>query len=224
MALQPFHFKNFSVAQAGAAHPVGTDAVLLGRWADIGGVKRFLDIGTGTGVLALLLAERFTSGLAWEGWGVELHQRSAELAALNFKNSPWSGQLHAKQGKAQDFALQNRSLIFDLIVSNPPFFSEKTVSPNHVRRLGRHSGTLPPEELLAIVRRLLAPSGRFCAVLPEKDGRRLCELAVTMGLYWTKIAEVSTRPDRLSERWLMQFERDPKPYRQERWAVEALLK
>ncbi len=213
MPLPAFRFKKFSVAQDGAAHPVGTDAVLLGAWADVRAVKHFLDIGTGTGVVALMLAQRmdqFSNQVNpnWAGIGVELHPASAALSQGNFTNSPWREQLKIWEGSVQEFA-QIVEDQYDLIVSNPPFFSELTISPNKTRSLGRHTATLSPGDLLAAVHKLLAPHGKFCAVLPEREGRRLCELAVQNGLYWTRIAEVRSRPGKPVERLLLQFEKSP---------------
>lgn len=212
MPLPAFRFKKFSVEQEGAAHPVGTDAVLLGAWANLQGTRRFLDIGTGTGVIALMVAQRLeqsTQGLDWSGVGVELYPTSAELARINFQASPWAHNLTLQEARIQDFSSQGSPGAFDLIVSNPPFFSELTRSPKEARSLGRHTATLPPEELLASAARLLAPEGRFCVVLPEREGRRLCELAVLQGLYWTQMLEVHSRPGRPIERLLIQLEKNP---------------
>jgi tRNA1Val (adenine37-N6)-methyltransferase len=196
--------------------------VLLGAWAEVEKMRRILDIGTGTGVVALMLAQRSCSALGHPPWAMEpgadltaldLHPPSVALAARNFAASPWAERLRAVEMSVQDFAQQAEAR-FDLIVSNPPFFSERTVSPDPERRLARHTASLPPEDLLGAVQRLLALGGRFCAVLPPAEGQRLCELAVPMGLCWTKIARVRPRPGRPVERWLIQFERDPYPFEQ----------
>lgn len=231
MSLPAFHFKRFSVAQAGAAHPVGTDAVLLGAWTDVQNTLRFLDIGTGTGVVALMLAQRITcSGdfsrsnateeppnkpifaapehlSDWNAIAVEIHPPSAALARTNFAASPWASKLDLWEGPIQGFPKDSGP--FDLIVSNPPFFSDLTVSPDQDRSLGRHTASLSPGDLLATVNVLLAPKGRFCVVLPEREGRRLCEFAVPLGLYWTRITEVRSRPGKPVERLLLQFEKNP---------------
>jgi len=207
MALQPFRFKNFSVAQEGAAHPVGTDAVLLGAWAGVGQCTRLLDIGTGTGVVALMLAQRCAARIT----AVEIHPASAALARANFAASPWANRLELVESSIQEFAGQT-AVRFDLIVSNPPFFSETTVSPDATRRLGRHNASLPPETLLLCAKQLLTETGRFCVVLPVQEGRRLCEIAVTNGLYCTEETEVRGRPEKPVERLLLCFERNPYPF------------
>ncbi len=222
MPLLPFHFKKFSVEQHGAAHPVGTDAVLLGAWTDVQNANRFLDIGTGTGVIALMLAQRLAEMKIkshWQGVGVELHPPSAALAGENFAASPWAAQLAIWEGSIQEFAETQGQ--FDLIVSNPPFFSELTVSPDKVRSLGRHTATLSPGDLVTAVAGLLAPNGRFCAILPKLEAQLLCELAIPLGLYWTRIADVHGRPGKPVERLMLQFEKSPYNLHREQICVYA---
>ncbi|MDO8367145.1 MAG: methyltransferase [Saprospiraceae bacterium] len=208
MSLPAFRFKKFSVEQEGAAQPLGTDAVLLGAWADVQGARRFLDIGTGTGVVALMIAQRLSGTPNWDGLGIEIHPPSAELARENFADSPWAERLDIWAGSIQEFA-QNIADHYDLIVSNPPFFSELTTSPDKARSLSRHTASLSPGDLLACVSQLLTAEGKFCVILPEREGQRLCELAVPQGLYWTRITEVRSRPGKPVERLLLQFEKSP---------------
>jgi tRNA1Val (adenine37-N6)-methyltransferase len=216
MALPAFRFKKFEVKQEGAVHPVGTDAVLLGSWADVSGVRQFLDIGTGTGVISLITAQRLSdAGAQWQGIGVEMHQESAELARENFAASPWASHLGV-----QTCAIQHLSGIapasFDLVISNPPFFSETTVSPDATRSLGRHTASLSPVDLLLAVQKWMSPEGRCCLILPAQEGYRLCELAVPMGLYWTKIVEVHAKSEKPVERLLIQLERNPYPIQRQK--------
>lgn len=209
MASQVFHFKKFSIEQAGAAHAVGTDGVLLGAWADLENCQRTLDVGTGTGLVALMLAQRCAAKIV----GVEIHKISAELARLNFTASPWAERLEVVEDSIQNFA-QQTDLQFDLIVSNPPFFSETTMSPDAWRRFGRHTASLLPSELLAVSKKLLTENGRLCVILPTKEGKQFCEQATLNGLYCTEQAEVRTRPAKPVERLLLRFEKNP--YRFER--------
>lgn len=208
MASKPFRFKKFDILQEGAAHAVGTDAVLLGAWADTSAASTILDIGTGTGIIALMLAQRCETAKIT---ALEIQAESAKMAAGNVKSSPWSDRIEVLQIAVQDFTTADGAY-YDLIVSNPPFFSEKTVSPDASRRLGRHTASLDPDDLLAGVQRLLAPGGRFCLILPEKEGNRFCERAALGGLYCTKIMEVRARPEKPVERLLIQLERDPKAF------------
>jgi tRNA1Val (adenine37-N6)-methyltransferase len=220
MAAAAFHFKKFSLDQSGAAHPVGTDGVLLGAWVELGAAGSVLDIGTGTGLVALMLAQRSAGAAAPPGiWAIDLHPASAECARRNAAASPWAGRLQVACCAVQDFVPSQSPDGFGLIVSNPPFFSETTKSPDALRNLGRHTDSLPFSDLLASVLRLLAPGGLFAVVLPYEAGRRLCEMAVPMGLYPTRELLVRGRPARPVERLLLQFERQPLGFRRETLAI-----
>lgn len=208
MATPDFHFKRCSIQQQGAAHPVGTDAILLGAWTNIGNALRILDIGTGTGVVALMLAQRTENHEHVQIDAVEIHQGSAACAARNFAASPWNKRLHVVELSIQEFA-QQTDLQYDLIVSNPPYFSETTKAPDPTRRLGRHIESLPPQDMLRAVRKLLAPNGRFSVILPVKEGWKWCELAVPLGLCWTRITEVYGRKEKPVERLIIEFQRNP---------------
>lgn len=201
---------------------MGTDSVLLGAWAATEGAERILDIGTGTGVVALFLAQRTEEQAAVSITAVEIDPDAARCAAANFAASPWAGRLEIKQGAVQEFATASGRQ-FDLIVSNPPFYTETVVSPDARRRLGRNTVELTQEDLLQAVCRLLAPGGAFCAILPEKEGRRLCELAVTKGLYCSAETRVSARPGMPVERLLLRFTRDPRPFQREDLAIYSRL-
>ena len=189
-------------------HPVGTDAVLLGAWTSIDNTLRILDIGTGTGVIALMLAQRTENVENIRIDAVEIHPGSAACATRNFAVSPWADRLRIVTSSIQDFAQQTDSQ-YNLIVSNPPYFSENTKAPDAARRLGRHIESLPPLEMLRAVYKLLSPQGRFSVVLPVKEGLKWCEWAVPMGLYWTRITEVFGRKGKPVERLLIEFQRNP---------------
>lgn len=208
-----FRFKRFVLEQIGAAHPVGTDSVLLGAWADIQGVRHILDIGTGTGAVALLLAQRTEGFLDCQLVGLEPHAPSLACAVGNFSRSSWAKRLIGVEGTAQNYA-QGKDRPFDLIVSNPPFFVETPVSPDPIRRAVRHVSSLPPNALLEAVSQLLAPQGRFCVIVPPSLGQHLCEWGVTLGLYCTRRTVVFARPGKPPERWLLCFERSPYQFQQ----------
>lgn len=208
MASPPFRFKRFLVEQEGVAHPVGTDSVLLGAWTGVEGASRILDIGTGTGIIALMLAQRTENQENTKIVGVELHEGSWQCAQRNFAASPWAGRLSVVGQSIQSF-MQKEGLDCDLIVSNPPFFSGMTVPPDPNRRLGRAARSLTPGELLDAVIRLLSPDGRFCVILPPAEGRRLCEWSAMRRLYCTRETEIFTRKGKSCERLLLQFEYNP---------------
>jgi tRNA1Val (adenine37-N6)-methyltransferase len=216
-----FRCKKFLVEQEGVVHPVGTDAMLLGSWIVLpdsssnpnGQPLRVLDIGTGTGIIALMLAQRLEAAqVQFTIDGLDIDAGTASCAARNFAASPWAKQMQVIATDVQDFAVQHPAT-YDLIVSNPPFFSSGQGSPDPMRRLGRHDDSLSAQNLLDSVQLLLADRGAFGVILPEKEAQRLAEIAVPRGLYWTATCRVAGRAGKPTERILYQFERDPMPFR-----------
>ncbi len=186
---------------------VGTDGVLLGAWADVTDAQHILDIGAGTGVIAIMLAQRSEDSLIH---AVEIDTDAFEQAAENMKNCPWSERLQAFHASIQDFA-NTAQARYDLIVSNPPFFSGGTFSNSQDKNSVRHTVKLPHGDLLMAARKLLSLNGKFCAVLPSMEGLRFREMASSYNLYCTKLTEVKPKPEKPVERLLLQFERQVKP-------------
>lgn len=205
MASPPFQFKKFEIRQEGVAHPLGTDAVLLGAWAPVEGMRRALDIGAGTGILSLMLAQR-NSGLLIDA--VEIHHASVVCAAENFRRSPWFDRMNIREIPVQGF----EGGPYDLIVSNPPFFNETIVSPDEHRQRARTGVSLKPIELIRHVLRLLTADGVFCAILPTLEGQRFQEMATLEGLYCNNSVSARSLPDKPVERLLLQFSRKPLPF------------
>ena len=159
--MERFDFKQFSVEQSGAAMKVGTDGVLLGAWValpDEGGAV--LDIGTGTGLLALMVAQRSAESRIV---AVEIEPQAAEQAAANVAASRWSERIEVVCADVRDYS---PSGTFDLIISNPPYFSASLHSPDAARNLARHSDTLSLGALASAAVRMLSPRGRLAVVLP----------------------------------------------------------
>lgn len=204
-----FRFKRFGIEQNTVTQRVGTDGVLLGAWASVvHKPQRILDIGTGTGLIALFLAQRTEHFQVEKIIGVDIHQPSVRCALRNFQDSPWSGHLTAVHAAIQDYYLGEEER-FDLIVSNPPFFTTGIPAPSDERRVGRMATYLSLETLVQAVRRLLRPEGVFCTILPPAEGQRICELAASHGLYFTHLGAVFSRKGKPVERFLLQFERSP---------------
>ena len=157
-----FRFKQFAVEQDDVAMKVGTDGVLLGAWADCSNVNRVLDIGTGTGLIALMIAQR---GEAQEVVGIDIDDSAAACAAQNFASSPWSVILKSVKSSAQEYVDEK----FDLILSNPPYFVDSLLCPDSKRTTARHTTDLTFEELDAAVCRLLDSRGRFAMILPVEQ-------------------------------------------------------
>lgn len=172
-----FHFKHFSLNHDRSTMKVGTDAVLLGAWVEVKPTDWVLDIGTGCGVLPLMLAQR---GIA-KVHAVDLDEASALEAAENFQASQWSRQLFAFHADIRNFTMQ---CAYDLIISNPPFFIHSFKCDADRRNQARHTDTsLTFSDLISTVRRLLKPEGRFVLVLPERESHGFLPLAEQGNLY-----------------------------------------
>ena len=194
-----FRFKQFAVEQSGVAMKVGTDGVLLGAWVAFrGDERRVLDIGTGTGVIALMAAQRSAAGYIA---GVDVDEASAQRAAANFAASPWSGRLHACASPIQDFETDEP---FDLIISNPPYFVDSLLSPDKRRTAARHTASLPFDELDAAVRRLLSSDGRAALILPTEQ---MDDFASLTSLRMIRRCDVRSVPDGAVKRVMAEFAR-----------------
>lgn len=178
---------------------VGTDGVLLGAWAAVRPQdERILDVGTGTGLIALMLAQRAPGALVT---GVDIDDVSQ--AGENAAASPWGDRVAFRQCPVQEFEAPEP---FDLIVSNPPFFVDSLTCPDEGRTTARHAVHLPFDELRDAVLRLLAPGGRFAVVLPTTEADRF--LGTSFGqLGLLRRTDVRTTPRRPAKRALMEFSR-----------------
>jgi tRNA1Val (adenine37-N6)-methyltransferase len=202
MPNQTFDFKQFSIKQDHCAMKVGTDAVLLGAWANTSNTAAILDIGTGTGVIALMLAQRCSARID----AIDVDEEAYLQATENIANSKWKERIFTHLTSLQDYSL-NAPVKYDLIVSNPPYFEDSTKALQVTRTLARHNDFLPFDELLKGAVNLLQPAGKFCVILPFKEGEQFRTLAEQNKLYLTQLMRIKTRADKLTEkRWLMQFE------------------
>ncbi len=206
MSTQAFQFKKFKVTQENCAMKIGTDSVLLGAWANTKNAHNILDIGTGTGVIALMMAQKNTTANIY---AVEIDEASAKEAQQNAADSPWKNRLIIEHTAIQDFAKGSR-LSFDLIVCNPPFFTGGVIANKNNRAIARHTIKLPNGELLNAARNLLSKRGKFCVILPLIEGLRFKEQAKSYRLFCTKMTEVYPQKDKKIERLLLQFELEDK--------------
>jgi len=202
-----FRFKQFTVRHNHCAMKVGTDGILLGAWCSPCSnnltTAKILDIGTGTGLIALMLAQRNPHAVVD---AIEIDRAACEQAAENFAASPWSERLRAIPGCVKNLCPDWR---YDLIVSNPPWFSDSLKSPSDARNNARHDDTLNAIDLLVSVDRLLAVDGRFSAVLPSVSGQRFIENAAQFGLHCVRNCQVQPNADKLPTRCLLEFSRTP---------------
>lgn len=197
-----FQFKAFAVRQEKAAMKVGTDGVLLGAWAPLDHVpETVLDVGAGTGLLALMLAQR--SGAAVID-AVEIEPGAFEECVHNFEESPWADRLFCYHSAFEVFAAEMEES-YELILSNPPFYEAAVDSSHPNRDMARQQNSLPPQTLLAGVIRLLDPHGTFCLILPHGQEEPFRALAADMGLFPYRITRVKGNPQAPIKRSLLAF-------------------
>lgn len=200
-----FQFQQFTVRQDQCAMKVGTDGVLLGAWSPVGEAKHILDIGAGTGLIALMLAQRSAQA---QVTAVEVDPAAATQAKGNVDASPFADRIAVNHSSIQDFSLATDQR-FDLIVSNPPFFSGGVLSEQEGRASVRHTTKLSHQDLLRAVQRLLSADGSFCLVLPWLEGLRFQEWAATYQLYAHQVVKVKPSPDKSPNRLLLQLKKTP---------------
>lgn len=203
MSSTHFRFKQFTVHHDKCAMKVGTDAILLGAWAKADGAQNVLDIGTGSGVIALMLAQRCPNAKVT---AVEVERAASEQAAENFAASPWSDRLSVTCGAIQEFVAASK---FDLIVCNPPFFVDGIQPADAARKLARHSDALLPADLVATVQRHLQPDGRFSVVLPVQQAIGFLKVAEAGRLYCRRLCDVLPTPTSTPRRQLLEFAMEP---------------
>ncbi|MDD4719584.1 MAG: methyltransferase [Bacteroides sp.] len=194
-----FQFKQFSVYQDRCAMKVGTDGVLLGAWVDVANAKNTLDIGTGTGLIALMMAQRSVSSLIT---AIEIDSEAACQATENVLNSPWKDRIEVVNADLLDFNCSKR---YDVIVSNPPYFSQSLPSPNKQRTLARHNDHLTYSALIQKVATLLSENGRFSVIIPYDHKDEFIQLASQSRLYLQRIVAVKTTPTSVFRRVLLEF-------------------
>ena len=183
---------------------IGTDGILLGAWAPAEQPELILDIGTGTGLIALMMAQRFPNAIVD---AVEVEPNAAEQAARNFSASPWAERLTLHHQSIQSFTssgLHNKA--YSLIVSNPPWFVDSLKSVESSRNLARHADSLNHDELLNSVRLLLHSSGGFCVVLPFSDSASFIHSAHERSLFCRRQCHVRSKPGMSPHRVLLEFE------------------
>lgn len=202
--MQPFQFKQFSIQQDKTAMKVGTDGVLLGAWAPIdNNPKSILDIGTGTGLIALMLAQRSNAD---QIDALEIDEDAFEQATDNFENSPWSDCLFCFHAGLDEF-IDDPEDEYDLIVCNPPFYSEDYKTNNEQRDLARFQEALPFEELVEAADLLLSENGIFSVIIPFKEETRFINLCAQVELYPVKATRVKGNQNSTIVRSLLAFKR-----------------
>ncbi|WP_240723642.1 tRNA1(Val) (adenine(37)-N6)-methyltransferase [Flavobacterium sp. J27] len=199
-----FKFKQFTVNQDRCAMKIGTDAVLLGSWTPlINNPYAILDIGAGTGVLALMLAQRSS---AEQIDAIEIDDDAFEQATENFEASPWNDRLFCFHAGLDEF-MEEPEDEYDLIISNPPFYTEDHKTSNTKRDLARFEDALPFEDLIEAADLLLSENGVFSIIIPYKEENRFLTLAASFELYPLQITRVKGTPTTEIKRSLLAFSR-----------------
>lgn len=185
---------------------VGTDGVLLGAWAQVPQKEEasphpnVLDVGTGTGLIALMLAQRFPTAKIV---GIDIDDASIEQAKENVKSAPFKAQISIQK---QDFSdLDSSSNKYDLIVSNPPFYTEDTLSGKEARDMARHTTSLPFEILVANTAKLLTKGGLFCVIIPYQSASDFISICVTNRLYLTRRLNIRSKENKPFNRVMLEF-------------------
>lgn len=200
-----FSFKQFSIQQDKTAMKVGTDGVLLGAWTPTNhNPNSILDIGAGTGLIALILAQRTS---AQQIDALEIDEDAYEQATDNFENSPWSDRLFCYHAGLDEF-IEEPEDEYDLIVCNPPFYSEDYKTDNEQRDLARFSDAMPFEQLIEAADLLLSENGIFSLIIPFKEEEKFIALAHEFELYPIKITRVKGTPTSETKRSLLAFSRN----------------
>lgn len=198
-----FRFKNFSLKHHRCAHKIGTDGVLLGAWAAHPHPRRILDVGSGCGLIGLMLAQRYPHATFL---GLDRHRPSVAQARENLVASPFAARGAFAEGS---FPQKPEEGEFDIIVSNPPFFRAQVASPRPDREMARRMDALPPEELLRGAAERLAPGGRLALIYPPLEAAELAQLAQNTGWHLQRRTLVRSYAASPVKRVLSSWQREP---------------
>lgn len=204
MANGYFQFKQFTIHQEHCAMKVGTDGTLLGAWALAPDAKcRILDVGTGTGLIALMMAQRYPKASVT---AIDIDKIAVRQAKENVLASPFAERISVFEADVQTF--ENTEL-FDSIVCNPPFFEDSLTCPDPQRTEARHTVTLGYRQLMEAAFRLLKADGRFSVIIPSDCRQRLESEAHLRGFFVSRICSVQTTPTKAPKRYMIELSKHP---------------
>lgn len=204
MSNKYFEFKKFTIHQDRCAMKVGTDGTLLGAWASAPAQSRYiLDIGTGTGLIALMMAQRYPEA---QIVGIDIDDAAVAQATENVATSPFTERISILK---QDVTTYKPEMQFDVIVSNPPYFVDSLTCPDEQRSIARHAVTLTFEALIKSAYRLLKTEGTFSVVIPTEMRSKLEASARLEGFFISKVCCIKTTPKKPSKRQLIEFTKNP---------------
>ncbi len=195
-----FQFKQFAISQDLCAMKVGTDGVLLGAWAE--GGDRILDVGCGTGIISLMMAQRFSEARIT---ALDIMEDCCRQTRMNADNSPWGNRIETVNCSMQDYS--DEEGLFDAIVSNPPFFVGSLKNPDKGRATARHADSLPFSDLAKSASRLLTQNGFLSVILPDECMKNFVDECWFAGLYLAEDVSIKTKSNKPVKRHLLRFSR-----------------
>lgn len=199
MANNYFEFKQFTIYQDKAAMKVGTDGVLLGAWASVDKASNILDIGTGTGLIAIMCAQRNNNA---QIEALEIDDLACEQAQENINDCPWTSRISVLNKALQDYQPEKK---YDSIISNPPFFVNSTKASCNKKSTARHTDTLSFQDIVSFAIEHLNKSGKLSVVLPIVEGEEFISIAHSMGMYLNRKTIVIPKPGAKAKRILMEL-------------------
>lgn len=197
---KPFQFKQFNVLDENSAMKVGTDAVVLGAYVNVSNAKSILDIGTGSGIISLMLVQKSSATID----AIDIDLASIQDAEMNFRNSQWGKNLKAIHISLSNFVKQAEKK-YDLILSNPPYFVNSLKSTSARKNLSKHTSTLNHEELLSGAKSLITPEGRFSTILPYDQMNSFINLALIEGFFCFNKLIIYPIPNKPANRIILEF-------------------
>ena len=194
-----FQFKQFTVWHDRCAMKVGTDGVLAGALAPIDGCQHIMDVGTGSGLIALMLAQRAPEA---QITAIEIDPNAASQAKENFSASPWKERIELVEG---DFNCYDSPISYDLIVSNPPYFTDALRNPDSQRSMARHNDTLNYHQLFLHARKLLKKNGLCCLIIPAEAERFVNDMAIANHFFPQQVTSIFTKPGKPCRRLFITY-------------------
>lgn len=200
--MKPFEFKQFTIEQDRCAMKIGTDGVLLGAWVSVKN-KPFsiLDIGAGTGIIALQLAQRSKAEMVD---AIEIDENAYEQCVDNFENSPWGDRLFCYHASLEEFVEEIEGK-YDIVISNPPFYSEDYKTTDESRDMARFNDALPFDELIESASQLLSDEGIFAVIIPRKEEENFIKMASEVNLFPNRICRVRGNETSEEKRSMLEF-------------------
>ncbi len=210
-----FRLRQFTIIQERSAMKVGTDSILLGAWAEPGTAKNILDIGSGTGILSLMMAQRTNAQIT----GIEIERKACEEAQYNISQSKWASQVSVINQPFQEF-VSKCSQVFDFIITNPPFFKNALPASTKQRAKARYQASLPFDDIARRSKKLMSPHGKLALILPVAEGEQFIELALKQGLHLIRLTKVKPNPIKPPHRYLMEFSITKYPLKETQLTIE----